>query len=84
MSCFSSELQSTKNEKCKFSIYCFNKDISFDITCTLLTFYLPILEYVMEGTVSQIFDFGPSFFCYAMKIMTYEKMTKSYPFFWIK
>ena len=31
-----------------------NVNFPYNITCTLMTFYLPILEYVMKGTVSQI------------------------------
>ena len=54
ISCLSSELQSENFEKCNFFIYFLNKDISFNITCTLMKFHLPIFEYVMEGTVSQI------------------------------
>ena len=79
ISCLSLEIQSKKLEKCKFSIYLLNKDISFNIQCrsTLTQFQLPILEYAMEGTVSQFFLFRPSF-------LFYEKITKSYPFFQIK
>ena len=44
-----------KNATCKFSTYFFNKDISFNIICTLMKFHLPILECVMQGTGSQIF-----------------------------
>ena len=62
MSCLVSELQSEKNEKCKFSIYFLNKDISFNIICTLMQFYLPIFEYVMQGTLFPIFYLGPSFY----------------------
>ena len=45
-----------------FPYICLNKDISFNITCTLLKLYMPVLEYVMEGTMSQIVDLGPSFY----------------------
>ena len=31
-------------------------------TCTLMKFHMPILEYVIEGPVSQIFHLGPSFY----------------------
>ena len=37
-------------------------DISFNITCTLMKFYMPILECIMEGTVSQFFYLGPRFY----------------------
>ena len=49
-------------------------------------FTMPILEYVIEGTVSQLFDLGSSF--YFMKILIekirIEKITKSFPFCEIK
>ena len=54
IACLSSELQSEKFDKCNMSIYFFNKDISFNITCMSLRFHLPFFYYVMEGTVSQI------------------------------
>ena len=65
-----------QNYKCKFSIYFFNNDISFNITCTMLKLYLLILEYVLEGTVSQILYLGPSFYSI--------KYRKCYPFFFEK
>ena len=58
----SSELQDESFEKCILSIYFLNKDISSNIPCTLMKSYMPVLEYVIEGTVSQIFDLGPSFY----------------------
>ena len=46
-----------------------------------MKFYLLILEYVMEGTVSQIFYLGPSFYFMKCRKIKFEKFTKSYPFF---
>ena len=34
----------------------------FNIACILMRFYLPILEYRMEGTMSQILYLGPRFY----------------------
>ena len=34
-------------------------DISFNIACTLMKFYVPIFKYVMEGTLSHVFYLGP-------------------------
>ena len=52
----------TKFENLLFFSYFFNKDISFNIQCTYLKFGIHILECQLEGSVSQIFDLGPSFY----------------------
>ena len=52
--------------KCSFSIHLLNKDIFFNLTCTLKKCYLTILEYVMKGTMSQTSDLAPSFLFHEM------------------
>ena len=44
----------TKFENLLFFLYFFNKDISFNIPCTVLKFGRHILEYQFEGSMSQI------------------------------
>ena len=39
----------------------FNRDISLNILFPYLEFYILIIHIVIEGTVSQNFDLGPSF-----------------------
>ena len=68
-------------EKCTFSIYSFNNDISFNIGCTVLEFYMSILGYVIKGTVFQILDLGLSFYFMKCSNQTLKKITKSYPVF---
>ena len=43
-----------------------------------------IHEIQMQGSVSQILDLGPSFDCIKRRKLNIKKMTKSYPFFYIK
>ena len=40
----------------------FNKDILLDILYTVFKIDMLIPDTMMEGTVSQIFDLGPSFY----------------------
>ena len=56
-------------------------DISLNSQQKCLKFCLCVVHYHNEGTVSQIFNFVPSFCFMSLK---FEKMTKSYPFFDIK
>ena len=49
-------------ENSLFSLYFFNKDISFNIPRTLLIFDLHVHEAHSEGSMSQIFYLGPSFY----------------------
>ena len=51
----------SKSEKSFFSLYFFNKDISFNIPLILLKFGIQVYEGYIEGTVSQIFYLCPSF-----------------------
>ena len=45
---------------------------------------IPIQNIVIEGTVSQNFDIGPSSFSVKFRKNIQRKITKSYPFFDIK
>ena len=49
-------------ENLLFYLYVLNKDISFYISCTFLKFEIHILGCQMEGSLSQIFYLGPSFY----------------------
>ena len=49
-------------ENLLFFLYFLNKDISFNIQCTFLKFGIHILECQLEGSVSQIFYLGLSFY----------------------
>ena len=61
--CLSSKLQSEKFEKNVNFLYTFLTGISpVNITCTSMKSCMPSFEYVMEGTMSQMFDSGPSFY----------------------
>ena len=44
-----------------FDFYFFIQDFSLNIALILLRFYTHVHNIHMEGTVSQIFDMGPSF-----------------------
>ena len=52
----------SKFENSFFFIYFLNKDISFNIPSTFLISLIYVDEGHMEGSVSQIFDLGPSFY----------------------
>ena len=52
----------TKFENLIFFLYFLNKDISFNIPYTFLKFGRHILDYLFEGSMSQIFYLGPSFY----------------------
>ena len=52
----------SKFENSLFFLYFLNKDISFDIPWKLIKFKIHVLEGHSEGTLSQIFDLGLSFF----------------------
>ena len=56
------------NEKCIFSSNFFNKDILLDMLYTVFKIDMLILDTMMEGTVSQIFDLGPRFYFMDCKI----------------
>ena len=74
-----SEVQSIKCEKCIFSIYFFNMNISFNMSTTFIKIYLLDIETIMEGTVSQIFDLGPSFYfmqCGKLDMKKLQKVTR--------
>ena len=51
-----------KYEKCTFSLFFLNKDILLNILYTVFKIDMFILETMMEGTISQIFDLGPRFY----------------------
>ena len=52
----------SKNKKSFFSKHFLNKDISAVIACSSSKFEMCIDEIHMEGSVSQNFDIGPSFY----------------------
>ena len=56
------KIEPYETENCIFSWYFFNGDISLNIVFPYMKFYILILHIVIEGTVSQIFDLGPSFY----------------------
>ena len=79
------ESYSGKNTKIAFfSYYFLNMDISLNINFPLTKFDMLILHDIMEGTLSQIFNLGPSFYFYEFYKIKFHKMTKGYPFFGIK
>ena len=52
-------------EKCKIQIFhaiFLNKDISIIIAEIILKLYMSLLHILLGGSVSQIFDFGPSLY----------------------
>ena len=52
-------------KKAKFSffmLFFLNKDISFTILDIVLNFFMSVLDAHPEGSVSQIFYLGPSFY----------------------
>ena len=67
-----------------FNFYFLNVDISFTMHDLNLKLRMCIKNFVVEGTVSQIFDRDPgSFFIKSRKNYSIKKR-KSYPFFYIK
>ena len=52
----------SKFEKSFFFLYFLNKDISFNIPQQVLKFDIHVIQGHTEGTVSQIFDIGLSFY----------------------
>ena len=45
-----------------FHFYVLNMDILLNIYTLVITFYTDILNFPLEGTVSQIFYLGPGFY----------------------
>ena len=66
----------SKFEKSFFSLYFFNKDISFDIPWKFLKFGIHVNEGYMEGSVSQIFDLGVSFCFIKFRKLSFQKWPK--------
>ena len=73
-----------------FYFYFLNVDISLIKQCGIATnaphlkLYMCIENIAVEGTVSQIFDKGPSSFSIEFRKICSQIYTKSYPFFCIK
>ena len=70
----------SKFENSLFFLYFLNKDISFNIPWKLMKFKIHGLEGHSEGTMSQNFDLGLSFYFMQSRKTKFQKMTKSYPF----
>ena len=56
----SSDIQLKKYEKCIFSIYSFNMDISFNMSITVMDIYVLIIDTIMERTFYQFYYLGPN------------------------
>ena len=65
-----------KFENSLFFLYFFNKDISFNIPWKLMKFTIHALEGHSEGTVSQIFDLGLSFYFMQSRKKSFKKRLK--------
>ena len=66
-------------EKCIFYLHLFNMDISVAIAATYLKFQNIVSDILMEGTVSQIFYIGPSFYfmkCGNLVFKKYQKVSR--------
>ena len=66
-------MSDSKFEKSFFSLYFFNKDISFNIPYIVLKFEVHVNEGYMEGSVSQIFDLLLSFCFIKSRKLTFKK-----------
>ena len=60
-------------EKCLFSLYVLNMDISVTIAPTYFKFRYIALDICMEGTVSQIFDIVYSFYFIKCRNVLFKK-----------
>ena len=78
------KIEPSETENCIFSWYFLNGDVSLNILFLYMKFYILILHIVIEGTVSQNFDLGPSFHFIDSRKWFYKKIIKSYLFFQIK
>ena len=70
--------------KVLFYFYFLNVDISLINNAPHLKLYMCIKNIAVEGTVSQIFDKGPSSFSIEFRKIYSQIYTKSSPFFCIK
>ena len=60
--CYETKLACSEYENFNFFIYFFNKDISLNISLICLRFSIQGDKGQMEGSVSQNFHLGPSFY----------------------
>ena len=67
-----------------FNFYFLNVDNSLIIHDLELKLFIGIKNIVIEGTMSQNLDIGPSSFSVKFRKNIQRKITKSYPFFGIK
>ena len=67
-----------------FNFYFLNVNNSLIIHDPELKLFICIEHIVLEGTVSQNLDIGPSLFSVKFRKDIQRKITKSYPFFGIK
>ena len=63
----------SKFENSLFFLYFLNIDISFNIPSKLMKFEIHVLEGHSEGTVSQIFDLGLSFYFMQSRKKSFKK-----------
>lgn len=72
------------SKKVTFGNYFLNNDIFLNNACRYLKFKTCILNSHSEGTVSQSFDLGSSFYFMIYRRKCLKNVQKSYPFFVIK
>ena len=71
-------------ENSLFSLYFFNKDISFNIPWKFLIFDIHVHDGHSEGSVSRIFYLGPSFYFMQSRKEKFLKNEQKLPVFWHK
>ena len=63
----------SETENSLFSLHFLNKDISFNIPYKFLKFDIHVHKGHLEGSVSQIFDLGPSFYFMQSRKKSFKK-----------
>ena len=71
--CFETKLACSEYENLKFVIYFFNKDISLNISLICLKFSIQGVKGQMEGSVSQNFYLGPTFYFIQSRKLIFKK-----------